>query len=48
MPTSHEDLFGCDTLVATADRSIIFAKNSPQPLSHKRRGEGKTVEELVR
>jgi dipeptidase len=32
MPTSREDLFGCDTLVATAtgtaDRSVIFAKNS--------------------
>ena len=32
MPTPREDLFGCDTLVATAtgttDRSVIFAKNS--------------------
>lgn len=32
MPTSPEDLIGCDTLVATAtstaDRSVVFAKNS--------------------
>jgi hypothetical protein len=32
MPTSREELFGCDTLVATgtgtADRGVIFAKNS--------------------
>ena len=43
MPTSHEDLFGCDTLVATAtgtaDRSVIFAKNSdrlPDECQHLR------------
>ena len=43
MPTSCEDLFGCDTLVATAtgtaDRSIIFAKNSdrlPDECQHLR------------
>src|SRR5438132_5848983 len=43
MPTSREDLFGCDTLVATAtgtaDRSVIFAKNSdrlPDECQHLR------------
>jgi dipeptidase len=43
MPTSHEDLLGCDTLVATAtgtaDRSVIFAKNSdrlPEECQHLR------------
>jgi hypothetical protein len=36
MPTSREDLFGCDALVAmataTADRSVIFAKNDHSSL----------------
>jgi secernin len=43
MPTSREDLLGCDTLVATAtgtaDRSVIFAKNSdrlPDECQHLR------------
>jgi dipeptidase len=43
MPTSCEDLLGCDTLVATAtgtaDRSVIFAKNSdrlPDECQHLR------------
>jgi dipeptidase len=43
MPTSREELFGCDTLVATAtataDRSVIFAKNSdrhPEECQHLR------------
>jgi dipeptidase len=43
MPTSCEDLFGCDTLVATAagtaDRNVIFAKNSdrlPDECQHLR------------
>jgi dipeptidase len=43
MPTSREDLVGCDTLVATAtstaDRSVIFAKNSdrlPDECQHLR------------
>jgi dipeptidase len=43
MPTAREDLFGCDTLVATAtataDRSVIFAKNSdrhPDECQHLR------------
>jgi dipeptidase len=43
MPTPREDLFGCDTLVATAtgtaDRSVIFAKNSdrlPDECQHLR------------
>lgn len=43
MATSREDLFGCDTLVATAtgtaDRSVIFAKNSdrlPDECQHLR------------
>jgi len=43
MPTSREDLFGCDTLVAmaaaTADRSVIFARNSdrlPDECQHLR------------
>jgi dipeptidase len=43
MPTSRDDLFGCDTLVATAtataDRSVIFAKNSdrlPDECQHLR------------
>jgi dipeptidase len=43
MPTMREDLFGCDTLVATAtgtaDRSVIFAKNSdrlPDECQHLR------------
>jgi dipeptidase len=43
MPTSRKDLFGCDTLVATAtgtaDRSVIFAKNSdrlPDECQHLR------------
>jgi dipeptidase len=43
MPTSREDLFGCDTLLATAtataDRSVIFAKNSdrlPDECQHLR------------
>src|SRR5947208_1528130 len=43
MPTLREDLFGCDTLVATAtgtaDRSVIFAKNSdrlPDECQHLR------------
>jgi dipeptidase len=43
MPTSREDLIGCDTLVATAtgtaDRSVIFAKNSdrlPDECQHLR------------
>jgi len=43
MPASHEDLLGCDTLVATAtgtaDRSVIFAKNSdrlPDECQHLR------------
>ncbi len=43
MPTFHEDLFGCDTLVATqtgtADCSVIFAKNSdrsPDECQHLR------------
>jgi dipeptidase len=43
MPTSPEDLLGCDTLVATAtattDRSVIFAKNSdrlPDECQHLR------------
>jgi secernin len=43
MTTSREDLFGCDTLVATAtataDRSVIFAKNSdraPDECQHLR------------
>jgi dipeptidase len=43
MPTSREDLLGCDTLVATAtgttDKSVIFAKNSdrlPDECQHLR------------
>jgi dipeptidase len=43
MPTARDDLFGCDTLVATAtataDRSVIFAKNSdrlPDECQHLR------------
>jgi secernin len=43
MPISREDLLGCDTLVATgtetADRSVIFAKNSdrlPDECQHLR------------
>ena len=43
MLASQEDLFGCDTLVATAtgtaDRSVIFAKNSdrlPDECQHLR------------
>jgi dipeptidase len=43
MPTFRDDLFGCDTLVATAtataDRSVIFAKNSdrlPDECQHLR------------
>jgi dipeptidase len=43
MPTSRDDLIGCDTLVgtatATADRSVIFAKNSdrlPDECQHLR------------
>jgi dipeptidase len=43
MPTSREALFGCDTLVATAtgtaDKSVIFAKNSdrlPDECQHLR------------
>lgn len=43
MSTAHEDLFGCDTLVATAtgtaDQSVIFAKNSdrlPDECQHLR------------
>jgi dipeptidase len=43
MSTSHEDLLGCDTLLATAtstqDRSVIFAKNSdrsPDECQHLR------------
>jgi dipeptidase len=43
MPTAREDLLGCDTLVATttgtADRSVIFAKNSdrlPDECQHLR------------
>ena len=43
MPTAREELFGCDTLVATstgtADRSVIFAKNSdrlPEECQHLR------------
>jgi dipeptidase len=43
MPTSREELLGCDTLVATAtgtaDRSVIFAKNSdrlPDECQHLR------------
>jgi dipeptidase len=43
MPTVREDLLGCDTLVATAtgtaDRSVIFAKNSdrlPEERQHLR------------
>jgi secernin len=43
MPTARDDLLGCDTLVATAtataDRSVIFAKNSdrlPDECQHLR------------
>ncbi len=43
MPTARDDLLGCDTLVATttgtADRSVIFAKNSdrlPEECQHLR------------
>jgi len=43
MPTIHEELFGCDTMVATAtataDHSVIFAKNSdrlPDECQHLR------------
>jgi hypothetical protein len=43
VPTFRNDLFGCDTLVATAtgttDRSVIFAKNSdrlPDECQHLR------------
>ena len=43
MPTPREDLLGCDTLVATAaataDRSVILAKNSdrlPDECQHLR------------